>query len=247
MGTFLCMVPVFSRRPETTLMLERGLNTEHHTVPGQFVSFIYNQGGILVKWFRDTFAQLERRQAQQAGQDIYTALLAEMPEEPGRVMVLPHFTMTGPPSFIQDSSGVIAGLKLETTRGEILKGILESSTFYLRESFETLPGAGIHIDEFCAVGGGSKSAAWIQLCADILGRPFVRPAVNEAGALGAAILAGVGSGVFPSIASGVEAMVHIEQRFDPDQRRMALYSERYQTYCQLYPTMAGYLRLLQNA
>jgi xylulokinase len=247
MGSFLCMVPVFSRRPEPGLMMARGLNTEHHTMPGQFVSFIYNQGGMLVKWFRDTFAQVERRQCQQSGQDIYTSLLAEMPDGPGKVMVLPHFTMTGPPSFIQDSSGVIAGLKLETTRGEILKGILESTTYYLRESFETLPGAGINIDEFCAVGGGSKSAAWIQLCADILGRPFVRPEVNEAGALGAAILAGVGSGVFPSIASGVEAMVHIEQRFEPDVRRMDLYSERYQVYSRLYPTMAEYLRLLEKS
>ena len=70
------------------------------------------------------------------------------------------FDITGPPGFIQDSSGVILGLKLETSRGEILKGILEATTFYLRECFETLPGTGIVINEFYAVGGGSKSAAW---------------------------------------------------------------------------------------
>jgi xylulokinase len=244
MGTYLCMVPVFSQRPEAQLMMERGLNTEHHVVPGQFVSFLYNQGGILVKWFRDIFAQAERQQAQETGQDLYPALFAEMPDAPGKVVVIPHFTITGPPRFIKDSSGVIAGLKLETSRGEILKGIVESTTFYLRESFETLPGAGIQIAEFCAVGGGSKSAVWIQLCADILGQPFVRPAVNEAGALGAAILAGVGSGIFPSIKSGVEAMVHIEQRFEPDERRTKLYDERFAKYRQLYPLLADYLRAL---
>ena len=73
----------------------------------------------------------KRPQALQTGQDLYDTLLAEMPEAPGELVVLPHFTITGPPGFIQDSSGVIVGLKLETTRGEILKGILEAATFYL--------------------------------------------------------------------------------------------------------------------
>jgi xylulokinase len=244
MGSYLCMVPVFSQRPEAQAMIARGLNTEHHVVPGQFVSFIYNQGGILVKWFRDTFAQAEHRAARQAGQDIYPSLFAEMPAAPGGVIVLPHFAITGPPGFISDSSGVISGLKLGTSRGEILKGIIESTTFYLRECFETLPGAGIDIREFCAVGGGSKSAAWIQVCADILGRPFVRPSVNEAGALGAAILAGTGCDIFPSIKQGVEAMVHIEQRFEPDERKTRLYDERFEKYRQLYPLLADYLRTL---
>ena len=85
---------------------------------------------------------------------------------------------------------------METTRGEILKGLIEAVTFYIRASFETLPGVGIPVTDFRAVGGGSKSDAWIQISADILGRPFVRPKINEAGVLGAAILAGVGCGVF---------------------------------------------------
>ena len=61
MGTFICITPVFSQRRDPAIMIERGLNTEHHTVPGRYVSFIYNQGGSLVKWFRDTFAAAERR------------------------------------------------------------------------------------------------------------------------------------------------------------------------------------------
>ena len=69
MGTYLCMMPVFTQRPEEAIMLERGLNTEHHTVPHLYVSFIYNQGGSLVKWYRDTFARLDTGtgEYQQAG------------------------------------------------------------------------------------------------------------------------------------------------------------------------------------
>ena len=245
MGTYICMMPVFAQRPEPTAMIARGLNTEHHAMPGQYVSFIYNQGGVLVKWFRDTFAAVERDQALAAGQDLYPLLMAEMPPYPSPVMVLPHFTATGPPNFIADFSGVIAGLKLETSRGDILKGILEATTFYLRECFETLPGTGISITDFRAVGGGSKSETWIQICADILGLPFVRPRVNEAGALGAAILAGGGCGVFSSLESGVERMVQLGRSIEPDPTRQRLYDERFAQYQRLWHSMADGLRALK--
>jgi xylulokinase len=244
MGTYLCMTPVFDRRPEAAAMIARGLNTEHHAVPGQYVSFIYNQGGALVKWFRDTFAAVERQQAKAKQQDIYDILLAEMPDSPSRVIALPHFTSTGPPQFISDSCGVIAGVKLETTRGEILKGLIEATTYYLRESFETLPEAGINISDFRAVGGGSKSDAWVQICADIMGRPFVRPKINEAGVLGAAILAGTGCGLFSSLQEGVKNMVQLNKTFIPDPSKHSKYNERFNLYQRLWPQMADYLRAL---
>ena len=247
MGTFICITPVFSARREPAVMIERGLNTEHHAVPGRYVSFIYNQGGSLVKWFRDTFAAAERRQAAETGRDIYADLIAEIPPGPSGIVVLPHFTTTGPPAFIADSCGVVAGLRLETTRGDLLKGILEGSTFYLKECVEALAPTGIEIADFRAVGGGSKSDAWIQLCADVLGRPFVRPKVTEAGALGAAIMAGVGAGVFPSYAAGVEAMVRLERTFEPDPRRQEQYESRFAIYRRLGPLMAEYLRDLASA
>jgi xylulokinase len=223
-------------------MIQRGLNTENHAAPGQFVSFLYNQGGALVKWFRNTFAAAERTQIQPGGENLYSLLLAEMPEDLSRVMVLPHFTSTGPPDFIADSSGVMAGLKLETSRGEILKGLVEGMTFYIREVFEKLSGAGIDVTDFRAVGGGSKSAAWIQISADILGRPFVRPKFNEAGVLGAAILAGVGCGVFPSLEAGVDVMVQLDRSFEPEPQKHRLYNERFAKYQRLWPLMADYLR-----
>ncbi len=244
MGTFLCITPVFTTRPDPQPMISRGLNTEHHAVPGAYVSFIYNQGGSLVKWYRDTFAAEEHRQAQSRGEDIYEALFAELPPGPSRLTVLPHFTTTGPPAFISDSAGVIAGLRLETPRGAVLKGIVEGATFYLRSCVDGLPGTGITIDEFRAVGGGSKSAAWVQLSADILGRPLMRPAVTEAGALGAAIIAGVGSGHFASYAEAVEAMVRPERAFEPDMARHRGYAEWYGAFQEIGPLMQGYLSAL---
>ncbi len=246
MGTFICITPVFSERRQPAVMIERGLNTEHHAVPGKYVSFIYNQGGSLVKWFRDTFAAVEHRQAEEAGRDVYADLFSEIPEGPSGVVVLPHFTTTGPPEFISDSCGVAAGLRLETSRGDILKGILEGTTFYLRECIESLAPTGVEIADFRAVGGGSKSDAWIQLCADIMGRPFVRPKITEAGTLGAAIMAGTGRGVFASFEDGAEAMVSLERTFEPDPQQQKLYESRFEKYRRLWPLMEGYLRDLAS-
>lgn len=230
MGSYLCAVPVFNQRPDPIEMMRRGLNTEHHTAKGQFVSFIYNQGGVLVKWFRDTITRAEAMKAAQHGESLYPALFAELPALPTTLFILPHFCTTGPPHFITDSSGVIAGLKLDTKRGEILKGILEGATFYLRECFESLPGSGIVIEECTAAGGGSQSKEWVQLSADILGIPFSRLQVHEAGALGAAILAAVGSGHFSSLESAVKEMVHHKDRFEPDPSISSLYNERFEMY-----------------
>jgi xylulokinase len=241
MGTFTCITPVFSQCRTPRLMLDRGLNTEHHAVPGKYVCFIYNPGGSLVKWFRDTLAT-----AGETGSNLYDNLFAEMPQGPSGVVVLPHFAPTGPPGFISDSTGLIAGLRLETSRGEILKGILEAITFYLKECVDSLPPTGIEIADYRVAGGGSKSDRWVQICADILGRRFVRPSVGEAGALGAAIIAGVGSGLYSSFENGVEAMVRLEREFEPDPRRRTLYAEWYELYKQLWPTTSDYLRTLAS-
>ncbi len=242
MGTFQCITPVFSTQPTTDLMIERGLNTEHHAIPDRFVSFIYNQGGSIVKWYRDTFARSEKHQAGTSGAAIYPTLFAEISNDVSRVVVLPHFSTMGPPDFVADSRGVIAGLRLDTSRGDILKGILEGVTYSLKEVVDSLASTPIHIKDYRAVGGGSQSDIWVQTCADIFGQPIIRPEITEAGALGAAIIAGVGAGIFDDFAQGVDNMVRLERTFEPDPDRHERYQARFQQYRQLWPLLSDYLR-----
>ena len=239
-GTVECITPTYAAIPDAEKMLARRLNVEHALLPDLYVSFIYNQSGALIRWFRDTFAKADGATLE-PGTDIYDVLSREMPTEPTRLLVLPHFEITGAPDFITDSAGVIAGLRTHTTRGEILKAMMESATFHFLESIHALKALGIDTSEFVATGGGAKSDPWLQIKADIFGIPFVRPRVTECGTLGAAILAGVATGVYASPQQGVEACVARERVFEPDSTRHQIYTEQYGRYRQLFPALKGIL------
>ena len=241
-GTFECLTPTYDHIPDDVeTMLKYGLNVEHHVVPGLYASFIFNQSGMLVKWFRDTFAAADGARMKD-GEDLYDALSAEMPEDPTRLFVLPYFDITGPPEFVADGKGAIVGLKSSTQRGEILKAIMESVTLYFVESVHAMGAMGIDTSEFVATGGGAKSDPWLQIKADIFGVPFIRPRITECTVLGAAMRAGISTGSFRDPAEAVERFVARDRVFHPDPTRHAAYQERLEVYRKLWPLMGGFLR-----
>ena len=233
MGTFHCIAPVFAGRKPAERMIARGLNTEHYAVPGTYLSLIYNSGGSVVKWYRDTFAAKEHAAAAGGGEDIYPDLFAEVPRGPGHVRVIPHFASMGPPDFIDRPYAAFAGMTLGTGRGDILLGILEGNVFSLKMTVDELPEVDIAIQEFRATGGGSRADLTLQLCAVFMGRPCVRPEVTEASALGCALLAGAGSGMFRGLDQAMESMIRSGPTFEPDAERHRAYQEPYQDYLRL--------------
>ncbi len=240
-GSYECITPCFGKIPDSKDMLKTGLNVENHLISGLYVSFIYNQSGTLVKWFRDTFASSEKHiQA-----DIYGFLAGEMPEMPTSLLTLPYFEPTGSPYFVSDASGLIIGLKTSTTRGEILKSIMESSSYYFADSIKSLGRLGIRIEEISATGGGSKSDSWLQMKADILGIPFTRLKITEGSVLGAAMLAGISTGKF-SAKEAVGIFVKKDKSFYPDSKRHDSYCERIEIYRKLYSANREILSNLNN-
>lgn len=238
MGSFDCITPVFEKPGDLLGMLRENLNVEHHVLPKLYVSFLYNQSGLLVKWFRNTFAAAD---VPPAGVNIYDYLDAELPENPTRLLVLPHFDV--PPHHAGQTAGVIAGLKTETLRGEILKAIREGATLYFMHSIGALRRLGIDTTEFIASGGGARSDSGMQIKADILGVPFVRPRITEAGVLGAAMLAGTATGCFKTAEEAAGIFVKRDRVFEPDAQRHAVYREKHAVYEQLYPSLKS---ILQN-
>ncbi|MCD6520557.1 MAG: hypothetical protein J7M05_11615 [Anaerolineae bacterium] len=238
LGATMAISPTFETLPwSMPLMLGKGLGLEPHVIPGLLISSAYNRsGGRILRWFRDELAPLEKREAFRRGKDTYSLLLEEMPQEPSSLMVLPSFGETGP-LYPRVNSGAILGLTLQTSRGELIKALLEGTLYFLAEAQEAYDQIGIPIHLYRAIGGGARSERWLQLAADILGRPIERTLSLETATLGAAILAGLGIGAFISHEEAVEALVKVEQRFEPDEQRQQFYAERLELYKTLYPLL----------
>ena len=167
-----------------------------------------------------------------------------MSADPTRLLVLPHFESPVSPRHIPSTSGVIAGLKTSTRRGEILKAIYECTALYFLESIQTLEGSGMAVSSFVASGGGARSDAGLQIRADIFGLPLVRPRIAEAGLLGAAMLAGLATGVFQSPEEAAGIFVYEDRVFEPDAKRHAFYLEKHAAYRQLFPSLKSVLQTL---
>ncbi len=240
LGTVACFTPVMDAVPDLESLRRLSLNIEDHVVPGKYVSFIYNQAGSLQKWFARAFASAEGGDA--GGPDLFERLSGEMPEEPSGLLVLPFFEPTGAPLFMSDHSGCILGLTTATGRGRILKGILEGAAYYFADSLATMEAVGCSTERFVATGGGARSDRWLQLNADIFGRPFVRAAHTEAGTLGAALLAGVAVGEYGSFEEAVAAFATKENRvFEPVFERTEQYRTMLEAYRRVYPLLRGAL------
>ena len=214
-----------------------------HVVPGLYLSMTLNHsGGLLLRWFRDTFCQEEVRQAQTCGQDPYDLILGHASPEPSSLLVLPHFAGSGTPWFDSTSKGAILGLTFGTDRTELAKAVLEGLTYELRVNLDLLKEGQVSIDELRAIGGGARSGLWLQLKADITGIPVVVPRIIEAACWGAALLAGVGAGIFSDAAQAAEEMLHLECRFEPHTERTSQYAQRYGLYRDVYPAVRGIQR-----
>jgi xylulokinase len=146
-------------------------------------------GGNILKWFRDQFGQKEVRQAKETGQNVYELLLGQIDERPSNLLVLPYFTPSGTPYFDARTKGAILGLRLSTTREDILRALLEGVALEMRLNLDILEKAGHKISELRAIGGGARSDIWNQLKADVLGKKITVMNVTEAGCLGVAMLA----------------------------------------------------------
>ncbi len=224
-GTFECITPVFDLPEDFTMMRKQGLNIEHHVLPDLFVSFIYNQAGSLLNWFKDEFA----RDASSISE-----LESEIPNNPTGIFTLPYFEPSGAPGFVNDMRGAIIGLQTSSTRGDILKSIMESTTYYFYEVIMGMKKNGDIFDNFIATGGGSRSDIWMQIHADVFGVPFKQPVITEGSALGAVLMAGLGVDIWNDPEEAVENFVIIKKIFEPDEKKHYIYQDYSIKYQDLY-------------
>ncbi len=244
-GTVECITPALGTRVTDPKLLASNIACYPHVVPGLFVALTFNfTGGSLLKWYRDTFAGEEKARAKKLKKDVYDLIVSQCPKEPTSLFVLPHFTATGTPHFDTESKGVIAGLRLSTPKGEIVRAILEGVTYEMALNADVLRECGAPIASFRATGGGAKSPFWMQLKADLLGKPVHAMRVSEAVCLGAAILAGTAVGTYTSAKATALRISQVERTYAPDAKKAKIYKERFELYKQIYPTMKDLLHAM---
>jgi xylulokinase len=191
--------------------------------------------GAALKWVADLLETGDLRPtARPADGSPYAALTQQAERVPAGsrgLIFLPHLMGERGPEPDPEARGVLFGLTLAHDRADITRAVLEGSAFQLRRILEScgLSGPG----EMVAVGGGAKSALWLDIIADVTGLTLLVPRVVEAGALGAAILAGVGVGVYPDIREASHALVHIKSQHAPDGVNQDLYHQIFQIFLDL--------------
>lgn len=223
-------------------MCEHNLVIYPHTADPHFVTLAFNHGGGLsLSWFRDRFSKAERDDCQRRGENFYSYLFDRLPDKPAKVHFLPHLAGAGTSYNDPHSKGAFVGLRVSTTWEEMARAIVDGLNFETRLNIDNLRRNNIPITAVRATGGGASSDKWMRLKASCFGVPVTRLAVNEAGCLGCAVLAGIASGRFADARAGVEAMVTPRETFEPDEHLRKDYDESYGRYLRLYPLLREFL------
>lgn len=239
LGTLEAVTAVYDAyRPDVSL-LQGNYGCSYHVLQDFYISFAYlTTAGAVLRWYRDTLGGAEIEEAARRGCDPYEVMIDSTSDQPSDVFVLPYFTGTGTPWLDLEQRGTLFGLTLDTERPDIIKGILDGICYETRLNIESMMQAGISIERLRAVGGGSKSKRWMQLKADITGIPVEVMRTGEAGCLGAAILAGLGTGVYGNekMLANLATVVGV---FEPRDRYRSSYEEHYHKYRELRERVRG--------
>ena len=186
--------------------------------------------GLVMRWFRDAFCDMEKMEAKEQGRDVYELLEEKAKVVPvGSYGILPIFSDAmkygkwyhAAPSFINlsiDSS--------KCNRASMFRSLEENAAIVSSINLENIKKfSGVEIEEIVFAGGASKGALWSQILADVTGYRVKIPKVTEATALGAAMAAGVGCGVYETLESAAKELVVWEREYEPNMENKKIYDE----------------------
>ncbi len=196
--------------------------------------------GMNLRWYRDKFAAAECAEAEKKGCDPYDVMMERAASvEPGAegLYFLPYLTGERTPVNDPLARAALVGQSFRHGPEHTIRAIVEGISFGLRHNLDVILERGIQIDQIRVIGGGSKSPFWCQMLADIMQADIALLGSNEGPGQGAAILAGLGTGVFDDLTATCDAMLTIESTISPDAKNSARYQEIYAHYKGIYPAL----------
>lgn len=206
--------------------------TEDHFVLGGPV----NNGGIIFRWFRDNFSQIELKQAESIGIDTYELLTKEASKVPAGangLIFLPYLLGERAPHWDANSKGVFFGINITHKREHFLRALLEGVIFGVYSVGRALEETTGNIDTIYATGGFVRSELWVQMLADVFNKKVVVAESYESSCLGAVVIGMKAIGLINNIEE-VEKLVPISQTFKPNIKNHEVYMKTFEIYERLY-------------
>lgn len=194
------------------------------------------------RWLRNAIAQFEMTTAEISGMDVYDIMSATAKQAPigsKGTIFLPWLAGAACPHYDDNARGGLIGMTLGTTKAELLRAAMEGICFEMREMLEALNAAGFKdFNTLRITGGAARSALWNDIQANIYGCTVETVEAPEATALGAAMIGAVGAGVFKDMNEAAKNMVHVKDRFEPNEAAMRQYDEVFDIWKSCYYGLA---------
>jgi xylulokinase len=211
-----------------------------HAVPGKWhlMGVMLSAAGSL-RWYRDALGDAERKVARETGRDVYDVLTQEAAQAPAGcegLLFLPYLTGERTPYPDPNARGVYFGLTVRHGKTHLTRAVLEGVAFGLRDSLELMRALGVPLAQVRASGGGARSAMWRQILADVFDTEIATVNVTEGAAYGAALLAGVGAGIFADVPAACGTAIKIAGNSEPG-ADAPVYSAYYPRYRALYAAL----------
>ena len=229
---------VFAATDRPSLDPRGRVHTFCHAIPGRWhVMGVTQAAGLSLRWFRDQFGA-----DPEDGRDPYERLTAEAASAPAGAdgaLWAPYLMGERTPHLDPRARGALAGLTANHTRAHVVRAILEGVAFSLRDTFEIFKEMNVPVETIRLGGGGARSSLWRQIQADVYGHEVEIVKAEEGAAYGAALLAGVGGGIWPSVDAACGTVVRVADRVAPEPANQKLLDKQYQTFRRLYPALCS--------
>jgi xylulokinase len=217
------------------------VHTFCHAVPNTWHIMGVTQGaGLSLKWFRDNFCIEEKRTAEQMDVDPYMLMDKEAEKVAAGcsgLIYLPYLMGERTPHLDPNAKGVFFGLSAKHEKRDMIRAVMEGVVYSLRDCLEIIKEMGVNVSEVRASGGGGKSPLWRQMQADVFGTEITTINSSEGPALGVALLAGVGAGVYSNINEACDKVIEVRTRQSADMELNSKYSKFYDIYKNLYSSL----------
>lgn len=239
---------VFAHSSKITIDKGGRVHTFCCAVPGAWhVMGVTLGAGLSLQWFKKNFCKDLIAVAEKENKDIYDLMTEEAESvEIGaeRLIYLPYLMAERTPHLDPECRGVFFGLSAIHERRHLIRAVMEGVGYSLCDCAHILKEMGIHLQDMKACGGGGKSRLWRQMLADLYECPVTTLQSDEGPALGAAILAGVGAGLYESVEAGAEHVIRIRASLMPVQDNISKYKNIYKLYQKLYNDLKDTFKLL---